>query len=240
MPIKKCPLFIIILILLGSVLFLLTQFAYAGVSLGQTRIVYHQKNKSQTVQVINDSDTLYLAQSTVMAALSEPNETASSFAVTPPLTRIEPRSETQLKLLPKSLGTLPTDRESLFFFAVQFIPEGKRPTENASTSHINLMTKIILKLIYRPATVTSDPESVASTLKVKSTNTGIEFENPSAHYLTLVNLRFDGQPYATTVAPMIAPMSTLQLDVNHKAKTMTWQVINDFGGLSPVITSPIE
>lgn len=240
MRIKKYSLFITILMLLGSMLFLLTQSAYAGVSLGQTRIVYHQKNKSQTIQVLNDSDTLYLAQSTVMSALSEPNKTASSFAIIPPLTRIEPRSETQLKLLPKSLGTLPTDRESLFFFAVQFIPESKRSTENVSTSNINVMTKIILKLIYRPTAVTSDPESVAPTLKIKSTNTGVKLENPSAHYLTLVNLRFDGQPYVTTVAPMVAPMSTLQLEVNHKAKTMTWQVLNDFGGLSPVITSPIE
>ncbi len=49
------------------------------------------------------------------------------FIVLPPLKRLEPQSSVSIRILPRSLDTLPSDRESLFFFFTAYlIPETKR------------------------------------------------------------------------------------------------------------------
>ena len=75
--------------------FTLTFFSLAvgaeGISLNQSRIVFPQSEKSQTAQILNDTDKSVLVQATILKDIE--GESIDEFIVTPPLFKVEPRKE---------------------------------------------------------------------------------------------------------------------------------------------------
>lgn len=209
--------------------------------MSQSRIIFSEGDKSQSVQINNDTDNLYLSQNMVTADLDgKKNE---HFIVLPPLKRLEPQSSVSIKILPRSLNQLPSDRESLFFFTAYLIPETKNDQKNNNVDlslKINMVTKIIIKGFYRPKNLTTTSlDSNAKKIIFKKVGNNVQIDNPTPYYFTISNLKFDGKSYQSANAPMVAPFSSVDLAINKSIKQASWQYINDFGGLSNTFENKI-
>ncbi|HFK8543957.1 TPA: molecular chaperone [Proteus mirabilis] len=221
--------------------FIFSAYSYAGLSLSQSRIIFSEGDKSQSVQINNDTDNLYLSQNMVTADLDgKKNE---HFIVLPPLKRLDPQSSVSIKILPRSLNQLPSDRESLFFFTAYLIPETKNDQKNNNVDlslKINMVTKIIIKGFYRPKNLTTTSlDSNAKKIIFKKVGNNVQIDNPTPYYFTISNLKFDGKSYQSANAPMVAPFSSVDLAINKSIKQASWQYINDFGGLSNTFENKI-
>ena len=227
--------------LLFSCFIFSASYSYAGLSLSQSRIIFSEGDKSQSVQINNDTDNLYLSQNMITADLDGKKD--EHFIVFPPLKRLQPQSSVSIKILPRSLDTLPSDRESLFFFTAYLIPETKRGQQNNSgdlSLKINMVTKIIIKGFYRPNELAiTSLDSHAKKITFKKVGNNVQVNNPTPYYFTVSNLKFDGKSYQSANAPMVAPFSSLNLAIDKSIKQVSWQYIDDFGGLSNTFENKI-
>lgn len=211
-----------------------------GVSFDRTRVIYAQKNKSQSITLYNDTDKLYLAQSSVVNALDETD--SANFIVIPPLTRLEPRSRQSLKILFKDEQYLAKDRETLLFFSTSLIPESKRNNLDADdvAPQFNVITKMTIKFIYRPAEIVSDADTAGDKIQVEPSHGQLTLKNPTPHVLTLVNLRVDNEKYRDADSVVIAPFSEVSLKQGNAARQFSWQILNDYGATSALYSRPLE
>lgn len=109
----------ITLLTLISGLFAISLSSFAGVSLDKTRIVFNESDKNQSINIINDSDKLYLVQNTILVDhANAQSEAVTQFVTVPPLARLEKNSRNAIRILPKDFSKLPADRESIFYFVV--------------------------------------------------------------------------------------------------------------------------
>lgn len=217
--------------------------AYAGVSLDRTRIIYNESDRNQVINIINNSDKLYLVQNMILTDFSDNrSEAAAQFVTIPPLARLEKQSVNGIKLLSKDLSSQPADRESLFFFAVNLIPEGKRTEsgKNDIATNFNIATKMVIKVFYRPSAIAGNVDDLAGHLNFHSTGDQLSIRNPSGYYYTLEYLSLDGKTYHADRAPMIAPFSTLTLPVKDPIHQVEWRVINDYGSASKLFSAGVE
>ncbi|EEG83953.1 gram-negative pili assembly chaperone domain protein [Proteus penneri ATCC 35198] len=127
-------------------------YTIAGVSLKQTRVIFKATDKSKSVVIYNNSPNLYLAQSQINLTLNN-QQIDNSFIIIPPLVRVEPNLSSTVKILPQSLSHLPKDKESVFFIAIQLIPESKKINSQEKSeinTEITVVTRFVIKLFYRP------------------------------------------------------------------------------------------
>lgn len=221
--------------------FIFSSYSYAGVSLSQTRVIFKEGDKSQSVQINNDSNVLYLSQNMISTDLDgNKNE---NFIVLPPLKRLEPNSSISVKILSRTLESLPKDRESLFFFTAYLIPETEKKEESQSgdfSLKVNMVTKIIIKGFYRPSGLNNNSlDDSAKKINFKKYGDILKIENPTPYYFTISNLKFDGKRYHSANAPMVEPFSSIDIHVNDTIKNISWQYIDDFGGLSNIFKNTI-
>ncbi|AXG45162.1 fimbria/pilus periplasmic chaperone [Photorhabdus laumondii subsp. laumondii] len=206
-----------------------------GVGINATRIIYPADSHATTASVRNSSkEAVYLMQVTV-SSTPEGGKTAP-FLVTPPLFRMEPGSQNQVRII-KTGQALPADRESLFWFtakAIPLSPESGNPSGKQITGGIQIAMANTIKLMYRPSGLPVAPEKGFGSLRFKPTAEGITVTNPSPYYITFASLKVGGQELMTQKQKesMVSPFSALFFPlkgVNYPAK-VSWTVINDLGG----------
>lgn len=217
-------------------------YTIAGVSLKQTRVIFKATDKSKSVVIYNNSPNLYLAQSQINLTLNN-QQIDNSFIIIPPLVRVEPNLSSTMKILPKSLSHLPKDKESVFFIAIQLIPESKK-TNSQETSEINteitVVTRFVIKLFYRPESLLEKSSSdFADKLSFSLVNNKLVIKNPSPYFMSLSQLKLNGVLYSSPIPVMVPPLSEIALDNNEKVKDVSWQVIDDFGGYSSVYSQSL-
>jgi len=119
--------------------------AHAALTVNATRIVFGSDKRSASVIVSNPSNRPFAVQTWVNTAADDAT-TVVPFVPSPPLFRLDPGKNQQVQIngLPNSL---PSDRESLFYFNVQEIPQAEASDGNV----LNIALRTRLKLFYRPA-----------------------------------------------------------------------------------------
>lgn len=201
----------------------------AGMGLSQTRIVFEQKLNRATIDIVNTDDRDYLAQSYIRGAQDNP------FEVIPPLARVSKNSRFIIKFLANA-NTLPTDRESLFYFYSKSIPASTKRNEDATATVdagvvVALENKI--KFFYRPDNLPTNVKSSRESLKFKAIPNGVQAINQSPYYVTLDILIVNGKAIKMLVEKeetMIAPFSTRNYSAPTNKGDVVWYAINDFGG----------
>ncbi|WP_236548173.1 fimbrial biogenesis chaperone [Photorhabdus hindustanensis] len=199
-----------------------------------TRIIYRADSYAATALLRNSSkEAVYLMQVTV-SSIPDGSKTAP-FLVTPPLFRMEPGSQNQVRII-KTGQALPADRESLFWFTAQAIPLSTQ-SNNLSGKQISGGVQVLantIKLMYRPSGLPVAPEKGFGALRFKTTAEGITITNPSPYYITFTSLKVGGQELMTKQQKenMVSPFSTLFLPLKgvHYPAKVSWTVINDLGG----------
>ncbi len=208
-----------------------------GVGINATRIIYRADSHAATASLRNSSqEAVYLMQMTVSTA-PQGGKTAP-FVVTPPLFRMEPGSQNQVRII-KTGQALPVDRESLFWFTAQAIPlssESANPSGKQITGGVQVALANTIKLMYRPSGLPVSSEQGFGSLRFKPTAEGITVTNPSPYYITFASLKVGGQELMTKQQKenMLSPFSALFLPLKgaHYPAKVSWRVINDLGGES--------
>lgn len=213
-------------VVLAVVLAFLSVQAQAGIVIGGTRVIYDGDKKETAASVRNpEKSGVYLVQSWVDSG--EPGD-KTPFIVTPPLFRINPGEENMLRIV-RTGGSLPQDRESVFWLNVKSIPatDDSKPRTNV----LQVVVKSRLKLFYRPAGLEGQPETAYHQLSVARSGNRLTLSNPTPYYVTLFTLKVDGQEIKE--ADMVPPKGSANFTLpSASVSTVAWQAISDYGGVS--------
>ncbi|MER5082505.1 fimbrial biogenesis chaperone [Providencia stuartii] len=214
----------------GCCLFLLltTLYAHSAVTLDRTRIVFPGNERAINIRITNDNpEEAYLAQSWI-EDLQGNKLTKGAILATPPLQRIEPNSDSLVRLsVTPLLEQLPQDRESVFYFNLREVPP--KSTEG-NTLQIALQSRV--KLFYRPKNILSESQTQwAHKITLARMAKGYQLKNHTPFHLTVIGLgnsksqseqsRFD--------VVMVPPKSTHDI-ISPSLSTPYLTYINDYGG----------
>ncbi len=198
-------------------------FANASISLSATRIIYENKQKEASINVVNNGSQEALIQSWLER---EPNNQAPPpFAVTPPLAKMKGNQQQLLRILYQGSG-LPQDRESVFWLNVQEIP-----LQAEGENQLQLALRQRVKLFYRPAGLMGSASLAPTKLTVKAINNKLEFHNQTPFHINMISFRQGG---IDLKGKMISPGASLTLEAPgiRAAGEFNITVVNDFGGIS--------
>jgi P pilus assembly chaperone PapD len=201
--------------------------AQASIAIGGTRVIYDGAKKETSVSVSNTGKSdVFLVQSWVDGG---DKTRKAPFIVTPPLFRIAPDGENILRIV-RTGDSLPTDRESVFWLNVKSIPatDSNQPRVNV----LQVVVKSRLKMFYRPEGLEGQPEEAYRFLQVSRSGNHLTLANPTPFYVTLFSLKADGRDIQD--ADMVPPKGQASFTLpSASLRTVTWQAINDYGGISP-------
>lgn len=226
----------------GTTLWLPT--SYGALTVSSTRVVFDSDKRNVSLTVSNPSDNPFAVQTWVNTAADD-QTIAVPFIASPPLFRLNAGKEQQVQIngLP---NTLPKDRESLFYFNVQEIPQ--RVATEANQLNIALRTRI--KLFYRPIELKSNALDALKDLRwsVRKVdgNNRLVVTNPSPFHVTFVRIELsaNGQKVELKDTPMALPLDaqTYELDGLQPSPGMqvSFSVITDYGGFTTPMTVPVS
>jgi fimbrial chaperone protein len=207
-----------------------------GISLSQTRVIFTAEDNAQTLTVKNTSNRTFLIQSRVVDARDR--GLSAPFIVTPPLFKLAPGNRQTLRVMSQNTS-LPTDRESLFHLSVLAIPASENQEE--TPMQLSMGIRFGLKLFYRPAGQDAPTESHACSLRFTQSAQEIRIHNPTPHFQTLGTLTLGNTAMdLKSNQDMLPPGGELTLPISTQVTKVQWQVINDYGALSPYCQSALS
>ncbi|HEY5852010.1 MAG TPA: fimbria/pilus periplasmic chaperone [Lysobacter sp.] len=215
--------------------------AQAAVLVGGTRVVLNAKQGETTLRLSNDSASPALVQAWIDRgdAQSTPDSADSPFLITPPMFRIEPKRDQNLRIL-YTREPLPVDRESLFWLNVLEVPPKPTGPEAEGKNILQLAVRSRLKLFFRPDGLQADPLKAPAALTFHTVadkgGTVLVVRNPTPYHVTLADAALDaGGKTWKAEAGMVAPMSELRLPLAGLSSPapagtpVRFSAINDFG-----------
>lgn len=214
--------------------------APASVIINGTRVVYPAQSREVTVQLNNDGQTPSLVQAWVDGGdpKQTPETSDAPFALTPPISRVEPGKGQSLRVFFSGKQSLPTDRESLFWLNVLEIP----PTPEAGggdapENYLQLAFRSRIKLFYRPQGLEGQANDAPQRLRWSLGNDGVlTVSNPTPYYVTLVSVETasgdDKYSILDDKGLMLAPGRSQAVAGRVSAGTtqVAFTSINDYGG----------
>lgn len=207
-------------------------FVQANISLNSTRVIYDAKQKEASISVINKSDKLaYLVQSWI-DDINDKKQT--DFIVTPPLFRLNQAQTNALRII-RVGGSLPDDKESVFWLNIKSIPG----TEQNDSNRLLIAIKNKIKLFYRPTGIQGNVYDAYKNVAFSVQGNKLVVKNSSNYYLTFAKIAVDN---VTIKDPrMIAPQSSDQYVLPKTSATkVTWSIVNDYGGETKELSAPIS
>ncbi len=155
-----------------------------------------------------------------------------SFVTTRPLFRLDGGQANVIRVV-RAGGSLPEDRESLFWLSIKAIPSS-RPAEGQNT--LQFAARSVLKLIYRPPALSGTPEKRAGELRWQRAGNQLLVTNPTPFYMHFHEIRV-GKASVEKVT-FVPPMGEARFDLPSGATgTVTWRLINDYGGIGVLHSS---
>lgn len=200
--------------------------SWAGVVVGGTRVVYDGSKKEAFISVMNSEKvTPYLIQSWVDESTDSGSRKAP-FIMTPPLFRLDAGQENVLRIL-RTGGTFPDNKESVFWINVKSIPA----SEKTDANQLQISIKTRIKLFYRPANLPGSANEAYKSLTFSRSANQLVVNNPTPYYVSFHRVSVGGSEIKD--AGMVAPQSSTTWPLPAgAAKIVSWQSINDFGGIS--------
>ncbi|MBA1187473.1 molecular chaperone [Pseudomonas entomophila] len=216
--------------------------AEAALTLNATRIVHDSDSRSSSVLVANPTNRPFAVQ-TWVNTLEDDTLTAVPLMPTPVLFRLDAGKEqmVQINALPT---TLPQDRESLFFFNVQEIPQ---QTEVRNSLNIAMRTRI--KLFYRPSQLKDAPDSqlkrLSWSLRQHEDGLHLVVNNPTPFHYTFDRLQVSGagQSEKPDARAMAMPFSEQRYRLANirpqPGLYVTFNTLNDYGAATALVQQPL-
>jgi P pilus assembly chaperone PapD len=222
----------------ASVLFAST--ARANVVIGGTRVVFPASQGETTIRLSNQGKQPALVEAWIDEGnvRSTPNSTHAPFLITPPLFRMDAGKDQSMRILfTGKAGSLPSDRESLFWLNVLEIPP--KPKNANGKNLLQFAVRSRLKLFYRPADLPGSSVNAPDKLVWKATTRAggvtLQVHNPTPYYITITKLALGNVKKPAPVnAGMVAPFGDKDIKVPGARGAMagasvTFTTINDYG-----------
>ncbi|HEE9633165.1 TPA: fimbria/pilus periplasmic chaperone, partial [Escherichia coli] len=130
-----------------------TYSSNGGISLSQTRVIFSSNKDSASIYVKNtSSNDVWLLRGWVTSF--ESDEKDDSFVITPPLYRLDPERNIQLRINVTDKNKFPKDVESVYYLNVMAIPPQmeKDPSARENTN-ISFSINNRIKLFHRPESI---------------------------------------------------------------------------------------
>lgn len=200
-----------------------SQMVFAGTGLEATRIIYSEKDRSQSIVTFNtDKKTSFLAQSWIE---NEQGEISADFIATPPILKLRPEQKNTIQLTKNVV--LKSDQESLYWLNVKFVPPVNSDDENI----LKFSMTHRIKLIYRPESLSKLPlEQEAEKLTWDVKNNQLQLNNPTGFYINLAKVEVNGEEIKAM--SYIAPYSQNKISLSSGTKAhskIEISYINDYG-----------
>ncbi|WP_052283474.1 molecular chaperone [Kluyvera genomosp. 1] len=205
-----------------------------GIQLGRTRVIYDASKKEASLPLVNSEKELpWLIQSWVMNA---DNKTRAPFIITPPLFRLDPKSEQTLRIM-KSDNITKTNVESLYYLVVRMIPASDRKNEQSNV--LNIIYKTQIKLFYRPVGLQGRVDDACKNLHFSRAEQQLKIENASNFYTVFSSLNVSN---SKVMADLVAPQSSITLPLSARSAnpSVSWRCINDYGGETAAYTTALS
>jgi chaperone protein EcpD len=231
----------------GMTLLMLTAYlpaSHAALTISSTRVVFDSDKRSVSVIVANPSDKTFAVQTWVNTAADD-SVTAVPFMPSPPLFRLNPGKQQQVQIngLPNSL---PTDRESVFYFNVQEIPQAEHSEGNV----LNIALRTRIKVFYRPTQLKGNPSAELKNLQWSirpvDGRPQLQVYNPTPFHVSFAHLELsaNGQTQAPSSPEMVEPFASRRYALTPLRTGPDMQVefsaINDYGGYTARIRLPVQ
>lgn len=204
-----------------GLVFLVSNIAYSAVVMNGTRVIM-QDTTEKTIQFENTSQAPFLVQ--VSSAQSD--QAKMDMVAIPPVFQIKAGGGqvVRLKLLNDHL---PQDKESLFYFNFTQIPSMQK--EMNEQSHLNIVVKSSVKLIYRPKSVAAVSVDSAENLTFNQHGNLLKLTNASNNVLSLSSISAAGVVLKNNVT--LVPGESVDLNVQRATTLATLDAVllNDYG-----------
>lgn len=209
--------------------------AQGGLSLSQTRVVFPGDKDSVSLNVRNSSaEDIWLLRGWVedIKGVRE-NDT---FIVTPPLYRLDPNNNIQLRINALDIKSLPITKESVYYLNIMAIPpQAQDDFVTKKNSAISFSVNNRIKMFYRPKSIDDRRSVIQAYGKITARQKGREVVlfNPSPYYITLDGLHINkSDVQGKSKDYMISPGGSLSVNYSAVAESISYQVIDDYGGIT--------
>ncbi|MFM4809523.1 fimbrial biogenesis chaperone [Aeromonas hydrophila] len=163
--------------------------AMAGVVIGATRLVMHEREAQKDVHLRATGDGAYLVVSRVVDASARERGDIKAgekgFHILPPIFVMKAGQERQLRIITDASHRLARDRETMLYLMVSFIPE-----RNHEKNTVQIAVRTWIKLFYRPSALDG---LEAPRLAVMREGGSMVIKNPSPFYISLSRVLLQGR-----------------------------------------------
>lgn len=204
----------------------LSQFSYAGILLGSTRVVIENGRNEGSVNVHNREDNNYLIQSWVLDKSEVPTD---DIALTPPLFKLSANTSNALRIV--ITKDLPQDRETLYWLNVKFIPSVKK--SNLDNNSLSFALNNRIKIIYRPESLSGESiNQVFEKIIIQKSGNALKIKNPTKYFINISEILINKKNIKNP--GYIEPETEISLDLpkNNKNGNLEYIFIDDLGKLN--------
>ena len=204
----------------------LSQFSYAGILLGSTRVVIENGRNEGSVNVHNREDNNYLIQSWVLDKSEVPTD---DIALTPPLFKLNANTSNALRIV--ITKDLPQDRETLYWLNVKFIPSVKK--SNLDNNSLSFALNNRIKIIYRPESLSGESiNQIFEKIIIQKSGNVLKIKNPTKYFINISEILINKKNIKNP--GYIEPETEVSLDLpkNNKNGNLEYIFIDDLGKLN--------
>ena len=219
--------------------FTLSGQALAAFTVSGTRFIYGEGKKNISFEVTNNAGVTYGGQVWV----DNVSEGSGVYMVpAPPFFRVSPKEKQIIRIMKADGGTLPSDRESLFWLNIQEIPPKPKDGENVLSVAIN--TRV--KLFYRPKALEAGRKGAEKRIEVIRRDGTTYLKNPTPYYFAVVKVEADGKVLALSSdenqkLSIMAPFGEVVIsELSPGMKNISVGAINDWGGVEDYVLKERE
>lgn len=217
--------------LLGCIVSTICITANATVNIGGTRLLYDGNKKEVSLSVHNPDSTPYLIQTVVDNLNNDPQK--PPFIITPPLYRLDGGKENLMRVIMS--GTLPQDKESMYWLRVKAIPSAPR---EKNTLQIAVATSI--KLIYRPTALKDiNVEKESEKLSWRVSSNKLEITNPTPCFINFNEITVAGKKLQNVSYAAPGTTTTFALPAGVNGGNLQFSVISDFGAVGSLHSTSV-
>ncbi|MGM7743054.1 fimbrial chaperone [Yersinia enterocolitica] len=204
--------------------------AMAAFTISGTRFIYEEGKKNLSVEVTNNTDNTYGGQVWVD---SVGQSSTVSMVPTPPFFKVGPKQKQIVRVMKTDGGTLPSDRESLFWLNIQEIPPKPKEGENVLSVAVNTRVKVF----YRPKALLDGRKGAEKKIEVVHRGGITYLKNPTPYWFAVTKVKVNGQVISLTrdedqKLSMMAPFSEVAVSkLSAVTKNISVDTINDWGGV---------
>ncbi|WP_122095159.1 fimbria/pilus periplasmic chaperone [Rahnella sp. Larv3_ips] len=208
--------------------------ASAVVNAEKTRVVFNSGSIAESLSLVNSEKEPVVVQVWTDNGdpTVSPDQVHTPVVINPPVFKMKPGEIRNIRLLLVSAGSLPQDRESVYWLNIYQIPPNTE-TQHKGDKKIVLPLKIRMKVFVRPEKIgelqENDAQKLQFSIDRESGNKTLLIQNPTPWHLTLSSLR-SGKTALPGV--MVAPFTSERVDIpadKTLADKVEYDVINDNG-----------